>query len=282
MGYNWETENFDNLMGEESPTETAPTGMNSIEEIDEVMSEAEKRFEVAQYYKLLLQDSLFQNQTDASERVEAEIRAFIKERLGVLLGVKSASNSASGFSPEQVSVLTSFADLGEDAPEMLKSLMGRIFKKMDKKVKVKEEPALRTVKEPVKPALRKVEEPRLRNTTDNRAMADQPKPRGRPPKNMKLPIPEQYKNDPTLKIEGNKIYVQARTTDGQPLWEKVDNETRPLYKDITPAARPTGTIKPIPIPRGDALAMTMQQSAQRTLNETDKGSSLILNQLGNE
>ncbi len=163
MGYNWETENLDNLMGEESPNEPAPTGMDSIEEIDEVMSEAEKRFEVAQYYKLLLQDSLFQNQTAASERVESEIRAFIKERLGVLLGVKSAGNSTAGFSPEQVSILTSFADLGEDAPEMLKSLMGRIFKKMDKKPKVKEEPALRTVKEPTKPALRKVEEPRLRN-----------------------------------------------------------------------------------------------------------------------
>src|SRR5437016_108827 len=98
MPFDWENEQFNESV-DEMLEETPTPQMDTVEQIDEVMSEAEKRFEVAQYYKLLLRDSLFQNSSEAADIVEAEIRTFIKERLSVLLGVKAAHNTTSAFTP---------------------------------------------------------------------------------------------------------------------------------------------------------------------------------------
>lgn len=290
MPYDWENQDFSNLM---EPQEESPDAfqqqykeMTSIADVDEAMSEAERRFEIAQHYKLLLRDNLFANQSDISEIVEAEIRTFIRERLGVLLGVKPAPAASSGFTPEQVAVLSSFADLGEEAPEMLKALMGRITKKMVKTPpKVKEEPTLKVVKEPTRPTLKKAEEPKLRTSTAE-APKEAPVARG---KRMKLPIPEKYKNDPTLKIEGNKIFVQARNTDGELMYKTangqivtvVDNTTQPVYKDITPKATPVG-VKPVPMPSSAQLEIVTAQAAEKVVREVGKGDSLIINQLKDE
>jgi len=294
MPYDWENEQFNeqlNEMMEESPLQQPV--METLEEVDEAMSEAERRFEIAQYYKLLLKDNLFQNRNETADIVENEIRGFIRERLGVLLGVKTAPAVTSGFSPDQVSVLASFAELGEDAPEMLRALMGRINKKMDKKANkpVKEQPALKVIKEPPKPTLRKVQQeepeepvraPAPRPRQLESSQSQQQKPRGRRPNSSKANVPEQYQDDPTLKIEGTKVFVQAKNTDGELLWEKVDNKTRPVYKDVTPVAKPTGNIQPIPMPSGEHLKMVMAEKAAKVISSVDKDNNQILSQLGRE
>lgn len=293
MPYDWESEQFNeqfNEMMEESPPQQT---METLEEVDEAMSEAERRFEIAQYYKLLLKDNLFQNRNETADIVENEIRCFIRERLGVLLGVKTAPAATSGFTPDQVSVLASFAELGEEAPEMLRALMGRVAKKMDKKANkpAKEQPALKLVKEPPRPTLRKVQQEETEEPV--RAQAPRPrqlepsqpqqqKPRGRRPNSSKVNIPEQYQDDPTLKVEGTKIFVQAKNTDGELLWEKVDNKTRPVYKDVTPVAKPTGHIQPIPMPSGEHLKMVMAEKAAKVISSVDKDNNQILSQLGRE
>lgn len=309
MPYDWESEDFNNLMNppevEEIPQyrqQAHAPSMDSEEEIDEVMSEAEKRFEVAQYYKLLLRDNLFQNSSDASEQVESEIRTFIKDRLSVLLGVKAAHATASSFTPEQVQVLSEFADLGEEAPAMLRALMGRINKKMVKqtpKSLPKEEPALKVVKEPTKPALRKVrtEEPRLKHEPEPQQQQSQPQQQapkqkggGRKP-NVKLqvPIPEEYKNDPTLKVEGTKVFVHARNTDGMLMYRTpkgdivntFDSANEVVYKDVTPVAKPIGHIQPIPMPSNDHLGAIMAEKAEKVIKtQSGEGNNLILRQLG--
>lgn len=283
MPFDWEADQFSQQWQDiEEMVEQTPPSLNTEEEIDEVMSEAEKRFEVAQYYKLLLRDNLFQNQTEASEKVEQEIRAFIKERLSVLLGVKAAHNTTSAFTPEQVQVLEQFANLGEEAPKMIESLMGRIAKKMVKPPKpVKEEPAIRTVKEPAKPALRKVEEPRLRGAPAKPETQPQqaPKPRGRRPKILDS-IDPKYKDDPTLMVDGNKVFVQNRTPAGELLWEKIDGVVRPVYKDITPVAKPVGSNQPLPMPDDRALESITERQAEKQISSSlQGGNNLIVQQL---
>lgn len=278
MPYEWESEQLDSIFEESRPEQPHTSQQQSVDDIDDVMDEAEKRFEVAQYYKLLLNDSLFENKTEASMRVEEEIRAFIKDRLGVLLGIRpSKSASSESFTDEQISVLRDFADIGEDGPEVLKAVMGRLVKKLDKKTKPKEEPVLKTVKEPSKPALKQREEPKLKTQSPK---AGSHAPRGtmrKVPPNVK--IPEKYKDDPTLKVEDGKVFVQNRNAQGELLWEKLgDDPVRPLYKDVTPAAVPVG-VKPTPIPEGAQLSIAMQNQAQRVLQETNKGDNMIVNQL---
>lgn len=286
MPFDWEqSDPLSEFMNEESPEPAQTQGqLETIEDIDEVMSEAERRFEVAQYYKLLLQDNLFQNRSEAAARVEAEIRSFIKERLGVLLGVKTAPAATNGFTPEQVEVLTSYADLGEEAPEVLKLLMSKIAKKMDKRpTKQPEEPAIKLVKEPTRPILKKPEEPKMKRQASKEPREPQ-QTQTKSKRNVKLfeTLPDRYKDDPTLKIEGNKAFVQSRTPDGELLWEKVDGKTRPLYKDVTPAAKPVG-VKPIPLPTDRAAIERLTNDASsrqvEAMDQAGAGNSLILNQL---
>jgi len=286
MTYEWESEQIDNLLKEPEPEPQFHTGFgfgnsNEPDSVDDLMNEAERRFEVAQYYKLLLQDNLFENKTEASERVEDEIRAFIRERLSVLLGIRQPKTSNSeAFTDEQVAVLRDLADLGSEASNVLGAVMGRLAKKIDKKIaKPKEEPPqLRQVKEPPKPALKKRPEPKPKEAV---APRQAPRQEREPQKRNfgKVRVPEKYQDDPTLKIEGNKVFVQNRNEQGEHLWEKIDGKLRPLYKDVTPPV--TIDVPPVKIPTGQALEMTMQHSAQRALQEANSGDSMIANQLIN-
>ena len=74
------------------------------------MSEVEKRLEVASYYRLLLNDSLFTDKTAASVMVENEIRGFIRDRLAYLLNIKQEPKAAVPvelpFSKEELAALT--------------------------------------------------------------------------------------------------------------------------------------------------------------------------------
>lgn len=267
MSYEWESEQIDNMLEEpeQSSTKTTP------EEIDDLMNEAERRFEVAQYYKLLLQDNLFENKTEASERVEQEIRSFIRERLAVLLGIKQPKSSNSEvFTEDQVSVLKDFADLGSEAPDVVRAVMGRLAKKIDKKVtKQKEEPQLRAVKEPPRPSLKKRDEPRAKMGTA--------RPESKPSRELsgKVKVPKKYQDDPTLKIENNKVFVQNRNSNGELLWEKIGEDVRPLWKDVTPVTIPVG-VKPTPIPTGNNLINAMQNLLP---NQTGSDNQLVADAL---
>lgn len=246
---------------------------NHQEDFEDVMSEAERRFEVAQYYKLLLQDSLFQNVNRASQQVEAEIREFIRERLSVLLGIKQQS-STSEFSSEQIDVLKQFADLGENGPEVLKAVMGKLYKKIDKHQKTEQKPSLKTVKNEPGPALKK----RQQAQPQKQNQVNSPK-QNQEPVNSNIEIPELYKNDPTLKISANKVFVQQKNGQGELLWEKKNGKLVPLYRDVTPAAKPSGDIQPIPMPSGQQLSLITQQKAQASAQNQDSLSNAILSRM---
>ena len=284
MTYEWESEQIDNLLTELEPEPQFHSGFgfgnkNEPDSVDDLMNEAERRFEVAQYYKLLLQDNLFENKTEASERVEDEIRSFIRERLSVLLGIKQPKSiNGEAFTDEQVSVLRGLADLGSEATDVLAAVMGRLAKKIDKKTSVKpkeESPQLKQAKEPPKPSLKRRDGPKPKQVEPEKLPEKQKRNFG------KVNVPKKYQDDPTLKIEGNKVFVQNRNHQGELLWEKEieTGKIRPLWKDVTPP--PQVAPRPEPIPTGMKLEVAMQTSAKGVLQETKGSDNMIVNQLMN-
>jgi hypothetical protein len=162
--------------------------------------------------------------------------------------------------------------------------MNKLFKKMETK-KESPTPTLKTVKQTAKPTLKKTEEPKMKNQI--KASKDTVSKPTREISSKTVNnvngvdlsrVPEQYRNDPTLKIEKNKIFVQNKTADGELLWEKVDGKIKPVYKDITPVAKPVGNVKQMPMPSGEHFEMIMFQHAQKAVEEASKNkeeSSLI-------
>ncbi len=88
------------------------------EEPTEYMGEVDDRLEIATYYRSLLRNPLFNENTRAAKIVEREHRAFIRERLEILLSIREASTvqpAVSPFTSEEV--------------EGLKILIGQMRKK---------------------------------------------------------------------------------------------------------------------------------------------------------
>jgi hypothetical protein len=257
-----------------------------IEDIDNFMSEAEKRFEVAQYYKLLLQDSLFDVQTEASVRVENEVRAFVRESLNVLLGVKEQKQRQSEFSVEQVAILKEFADLGENGPKVLSAVIDKLSSKIEKPnnpsaptLNVKEKPQAEgpSLKKRalIKPKANKPEVVE-KSTTQSRPsniQTNQPvKPQNKPnPNKIKVSIPEKFKDDPTLVVKNNRIFVQMKNLEGELMWEKIGSETKPMMQDITPPPVATGVAR-LAMPSAaqmQMLAANVSQSSASSMAEED-------------
>ena len=79
-----------------SPGETVEEVVSSLRDssCDALDLEVEKRFEIAMHYRMLLKDSLFSPpETEASRFVESEARAFFRDRLETLLGIKTMPKS---------------------------------------------------------------------------------------------------------------------------------------------------------------------------------------------
>ncbi len=233
----------------------------AVDEVLEDLSAAEARLDVAQAYRMLLSGSLFSNPTSGSARVEQEVRAFAKDRLEVLLGVRPEVQKK-----QATDVFT------EEEIDALKKLANATLKKLGGITPAA--PTLRQVEEP-KPALvqreAKVQPVQVRKPAPpppaprpqtparqqpQRQQAQRPvEPQGSkvPPNNaLASRVPDQYKNDPTLIYKSGKAFVQARNADGEPLWQydPVKRKNAPLLKDVTMPAQPApGGPKPIPMPQ---------------------------------
>ena len=87
--------------------------------------ECEKRFEVAMYYRTLLKGRLFNESTDASKVVENEARAFFKERLEALLGIRAPKptvvEQVLPFDKEEIAALKAVARRLVAKPELIEA-----------------------------------------------------------------------------------------------------------------------------------------------------------------
>lgn len=190
-------------------------------DLEEQMSEVEARLEMAQYYRLLLQDTIFEDppSPEVAARVEDEIRGFIKGRMQVLVGVGEppAAKPQKIFTDAEVQALRTIAQ--PDVVEALKALAAKVLKKptiLEAKPlpteKPKAEPSV--IREPI---LRKRRQP---GAIQNQAGAPAPRPVGGRGRQQK------------------KVLVK-----------EVNEEGKEFTRDLTPQAQPVGPIQPIPTPR---------------------------------
>lgn len=183
-------------------------------DVEEQMSEVEARLEVAQYYRLILNETLFEDPPNpaVAERVEEEVRGFIKTRMQALMGVSQAEKApARIFTDAEVQALRTIAQT--EVVGALKALAAKVLKK----------PAILDAK-PLPSAEKKSNEP----------------PREPLLKKVGQRRPQQAAPAPQLR-KGKQQEKKTRVV--------VDDAGHEVTQDITPPSRPTGPIQPIPTGR---------------------------------
>ena len=195
--------------------------------LEETFTEAERRFDKAKYYKLLLAQPIFSDSSVAGQEVEAEVRAFAQERFEVFLGMRQERGTAP--------IPTAFDGWEQADFDNLLQLIRTIRQKAGlltaatKPAAPPAEPRI-TPRAPTTPTV--APEPALRP----RAASGQPRTGENPPK-----APRVTKGPRQRKL---KPLVDPYT--GQ---TKVDPVTgQPLMKDITPQVRPPVGVGEQPIP----------------------------------
>jgi hypothetical protein len=174
---------------------------NNESEIDQQMSEAERRLSKALLYKQWIGGSLFDgDSTDLTREVESEIGAFVKERLGVLLGcttVKPAQPEIpveAQFTPLEVKLLKLLTNHMASIPKV-KNFINR-----ETPVTPVQPPIAKPV--PVKPTIRPRQQPEAAKTAQR---APNPKPVQKPW--IKTPAKKDIlPQDNEIFQEGNKKY----------------------------------------------------------------------------
>jgi hypothetical protein len=160
------------IMGSPPVPPAPPTAAEALgASEDAYMDEVEARLEVASYYRILLQNPMFDNGTKAANLVEYEVRGFIRERLGVLLSIGSAPKKETTFSDEQVEVLRTLGDLTPNHVTALKMIASKV---LGDSGPVREAPVHRPAQAPVAPTLRQAPTPAPRRSPPAPAPASTP------------------------------------------------------------------------------------------------------------
>src|SRR5579872_2159456 len=110
----------------EESQEPGPQGLETlIEEADERVSEAEKRWQLGSYYRQLVGIDLFQDGSEEAAIITKEIRQFARTRMEELLGVRSSKPSdvipqvELPFTTDQIEVLRLLADRMINKPGLM-------------------------------------------------------------------------------------------------------------------------------------------------------------------
>lgn len=225
-----------------------------------VMDEVDARLEMANYYKLFLNGSVFSDSDSnpVAQAVETEFRAFAKDRLGVLLGMKApeAKQVALPFNADEIKILKMWVE----------EILAR--KKGKPTLVQKSEPTPAPTAKPVAAAPQK---PRLLTIQPKVATPEPERPKsvvpeiplrarkpGRPKgakdkQPRKTPTPKEQKTlDASFEVDGHQVKV------------------RPTKMQV----RPSGPNQPLPMPTGamiEALEVAKAGSAEsRMINVADR------------
>jgi hypothetical protein len=218
--------------------------------IDDQMSEVEKRLEMAQYYRLVLNDTIFNDppNVEIADRVEGEIREFVRGRMSLLVGVgeEKKPEMLSPFSDAETLALRTIAQ--PDVVAALKALAAKVLKKpeiLDAK------PRVAAPEKPKGPP----KEPTLKKIVRTPAAPQQPTQR--------------QQQAPTAAPPSGRGKQQKRVLKKVQRVDGTEGEV-----DVTPPAQPVG-VKPFPTPVGRAAieataAQTARQQAMVAVANLDK------------
>jgi hypothetical protein len=225
------------------------------EDYEQSLTQVDKRMAIANCYRSVLNNPLFDDTCPEARIAENRIRKFIRGELEVLFGMRAAA-----------SVQVAVSQFTQEEVEALKIVAARLQKPADTSV-IK--PRVVQMSQPAKPRVSPVSsspKPAPRHQAPPKVAQTAPQPVAQPttpPKGVDLRIPEQYRENPTARVVNGKVYIQNTNSDGELLWvqDKVKGR-RPMWKDVTPVARPTATmVQPIPMPSySHQVALETQRS----------------------
>lgn len=254
---------FDFLEDQLDDGDSAPdfgAGVKNDPDIDEMMSEAEKRFAKAQYYQAVLKEQIFDaDDSQSATEVVAEIRGFVRQRLAVLLGVVSDApkkeEPSAIFSAEEIKALKAVAAKLTKKPELLEA---------------PPQPHIKKMSGPETPAA-KAQRPQAAKASVSKApVAKKKDVEGRKPPRGEW-----------LEIDGKK-YQKASDKrgehwvgeDGQKYLIEKNGAGQFFLKNVTPVARPQG-IRPLAPLNGDQMSMIAANHVQVAMKQDPVASGAV-------
>ena len=220
-------------------------------EIEDLMSEAEKRFSKAKYYETLIKEPIFENDaSDTAMEVAKEIQAFSRERLSVLLGIKAArvESDTSVFTKEEIQVLKQVAAKLLKKPELGGlSQTNPTLKKVA--VQQKAAPKVTLQEKPTKqPALKQTKKP-----TETGELLQIPQADGT------------FRSYKKIFDGDREVYLGEN---GQK-YELMTKETGEHYMKSLSRQAVSKTAKPVPPLSGDALASVASRHAEYAVRSNE-------------
>jgi hypothetical protein len=226
--------------------------LDQEEQLDEEMSEAEKRINLAGYYKQLAKGGIFNDASEEAKIVDKEVRQFARERMAILLGLPSAPKPKVElpFTENQIQVLQWMAD--------------RYYEKQQQAVS---QPAMRPPAPPAVVPPPQVAKPTIPTIKPLSAPANAQKSESKPVRKAKTD---------KSKIDYDKISDGEVFLENGKHWKFVTNpETGKrlklgvnLKRQVTPPHRQ-------PMPSNESMAMISEQQAMNQvvnapINQTEK------------
>lgn len=278
----------------EEYTESAPEQEQAMQVVDlseeaqeedyqEVVSHVDRRLKIAQYYRLVLDASMFDDNTPEARIVQSRLRKFASGEIEVLFGMKAAPTAvgASPFSQDEIDALKALAAATMAAKKRSAEPKMNKIGQLAAPAPAAPAPALKPIQ--AKPAVRvqttpQVASPRPRPAVQPPVAAAKPGelqnqvPPGSPSLKNDPRIPPDYTADPTVRIKNGHVYVQQRNDAGELLWvhEPGMKKPMPMLKDVTPVAQPQG-IQPVPMPSAEAMSLlTSQISANESVQNLER------------
>jgi hypothetical protein len=272
--------------GEEAAADhAADQALRSIEESpapvsdeDAALADVDLRLETADYYRAILNHAFFDVASEASQIVDREIRAFIRERLEILLGLRSPKVPVAVAAPAQ------FADDEVKALKLLatkvlnKPALAEASKPMVRKMAMpvpEAKPAIRA-----KPQARKIPAPPPAPSTKPKAKAVVAKPTPSVPAPAAPVVARKFESSPD-RTGVTQTYIDANTnrkvtlTEGEIIEEEgrrykvVANEKGTLYRrDITGQVTNPRRVPPQSIREMEILSQQHAQQSLATLDST--------------
>lgn len=239
------------------------------EDYQEVIGHVDRRLRIAQYFRLVLDGSLFGDDLPEARIVQNRIKKFARDEIEVLFGMKAApvaTGGASPFSSDEVEALKALAAATIAAkrrtPESPK--LNRISVPQAPVVTAPALKPLQAVKQeirpivaaPVKPRQVAAKAPAASGPMQTNVMAGNPSLLNDPR------IPVEFRKDPTVRVKNGRIFIQGRSSEGELLWvQDGGRRPTPLLKDVTPIAQPLGNIQPVPMPTVESMTILSEQKA---------------------
>lgn len=188
------------------------------------MSEAERRLDIASYYRQLLRGSIFESEDDGARQVESELRAFAEGRLQILLGIRPDDRPVAivkpQFTDDEATALRKFASMSEAEQRVLWALLATAA--------------------------------RSKSVVGAQPVKTQPQPV------RVVPVQTPVKRPPIIRKIGTAVDVE-KTAPAPALQRPV--VAKPAPKTRQPVQRPGGPPAPLRMPRGQEMEGILAQTA---------------------